>query len=134
MDDRASTGVIIAGFQGSQKHVRIERFALDHDPAGLAVAAVDHEVGIVGGAGGEAAAAQPLAGLTFVVTGTLDTMSREEAAAAIERLGGKVSSSVSRKTSRLVVGHDAGSKLDKARALGVTVLDEAAFRALIAEE
>jgi DNA ligase (NAD+) len=75
--------------------------------------------------------AQPFAGLTFVITGTLETMTREEAAEAIERLGGKVTSSISRNTSRLVVGHDAGSKLEKARALGVTELDEAAFRTLI---
>ncbi len=75
--------------------------------------------------------AQPFAGLTFVITGTLETMTREEAAEAIERLGGKVTSSISRNTSRLVVGRDAGSKLEKARALGVTELDEAAFRTLI---
>jgi DNA ligase (NAD+) len=74
---------------------------------------------------------QPLAGRTFVITGTLDTMSREEAQSRIERLGGKVTGSVSKKTSYLVVGADAGTKLDKARALGVPTLDEAAFLALI---
>jgi DNA ligase (NAD+) len=74
---------------------------------------------------------QPLAGKTFVITGTLETMSREDAAARIEALGGKVSGSVSRKTSYLVVGADAGSKLDKARALGVAELDELAFLGLI---
>ena len=74
---------------------------------------------------------QPLAGNTYVITGTLDAMSREAAAAALERLGGKVASSISRKTSGLIVGRDAGSKLDKARALGVPELDEAAFLALI---
>jgi DNA ligase (NAD+) len=73
----------------------------------------------------------PLAGQTFVITGALDAMSREEAAEAIVRLGGKVSSTVSRKTSALVVGREGGSKLDKARALGVRELDEAAFLALI---
>jgi len=72
-----------------------------------------------------------LAGKTFVLTGALDTMSRDEAAAAIERLGGKVVASVSRKTSYLVVGHEAGSKLDKARQLGVPLLAEDAFKALI---
>jgi DNA ligase (NAD+) len=75
----------------------------------------------------------PMSGKTLVLTGTLGTMSREEATAAIERLGGKVSGSVSRKTSYLVVGEEAGSKLDKARALGVQVLTEDEFRALILE-
>ncbi|MBP7568743.1 MAG: NAD-dependent DNA ligase LigA [Acidobacteria bacterium] len=72
-----------------------------------------------------------LTGKTFVLTGTLSSMSRDEAAAAIEALGGKVTGSVSKKTSWLVVGADAGSKLDKARALGVATLDEAAFLALV---
>jgi DNA ligase (NAD+) len=74
-----------------------------------------------------------LAGKTFVLTGTLETMTREDAEAAIERLGGKVSGSVSKKTSHLVVGADAGSKLEKARSLGVPTMDEAEFRALIME-
>jgi DNA ligase (NAD+) len=77
------------------------------------------------------AAPGPLAGKTFVLTGTLETMSREDAASAIERHGGKVSSAVSRKTSYLVVGADAGSKLEKARGLGVTTLSEDEFKALI---
>jgi DNA ligase (NAD+) len=74
-----------------------------------------------------------LAGQTFVVTGTLPSMTREEATQAIERLGGQVTSSVSRKTSYVVVGADAGTKLAKARALGIRELDEAALRALIIE-
>jgi DNA ligase (NAD+) len=80
---------------------------------------------------GPSVADMPLAGQTFVITGTLDAMSREDAADAIVRLGGKVSGSISRKTTGLVVGRDAGSKLEKARALGVRELDEAAFLALI---
>jgi DNA ligase (NAD+) len=73
----------------------------------------------------------PLAGKTFVLTGTLTSMTRDEAAAAIERAGGKVVGSVSRKTSYLVVGADAGSKLEKARELGVQTLTEDEFRAII---
>ncbi len=79
------------------------------------------------------AAQGPLSGKTFVVTGTLDSMSRDEAAAAIERLGGKVGSAVSRKTTYLVVGAEAGSKLEKAQALGVKTLTEDEFRAIIME-
>ena len=75
-----------------------------------------------------------LAGKTYVLTGTLQTMTREEATEAIERLGGKVSGSVSRKTSGLVAGADPGSKLEKARTLAVPILDEPQFRALIIEE
>jgi DNA ligase (NAD+) len=73
----------------------------------------------------------PLAGKVFVLTGTLASMTREDATAALERLGAKVSGSVSRKTNYLVAGADAGSKLEKARTLGVETLDEEAFRALI---
>jgi DNA ligase (NAD+) len=72
-----------------------------------------------------------LAGKTFVLTGTLSSMSREEAAAALEALGAKVAGSVSKKTSAVVAGADAGSKLEKARQLGIDVLDEAAFQQLI---
>ncbi len=74
-----------------------------------------------------------LAGKTFVLTGTLERMTREAAEEAITRLGGKVSGSVSRKTSYLVVGADAGSKLEKARTLGVETLTEEEFGQLIIE-
>jgi DNA ligase (NAD+) len=73
---------------------------------------------------------QPFAGLTFVITGTLPSLSRKEAGDLIESLGGKVTGSVSKKTDYLVVGEDAGSKLDKARELGVKTLDESALRSL----
>jgi DNA ligase (NAD+) len=74
---------------------------------------------------------QVLAGKTFVITGTLDGMTREEATSLIEQRGGRVSSSVSKKTSFLVAGADPGSKLDKARAAGVPVIDEQALRAML---
>ncbi|MCP1726954.1 DNA ligase (NAD+) [Natronospira proteinivora] len=73
----------------------------------------------------------PLSGRTFVLTGTLSEMTREEAKAAIEKAGGKVTSSVSGKTDYLVAGEAAGSKLDKAEKLGVTVLDESGLSRLL---
>jgi DNA ligase (NAD+) len=75
--------------------------------------------------------AGPLYGLTFVLTGTLPSLSRDDAKALIETAGGKVSGSVSRKTSYVIAGEEAGSKLDKARELGVKVLDEAALLEMI---
>ena len=70
----------------------------------------------------ENAGTAPLAGLTFVITGTLDGMGRNEAKALIEASGGKVSGSVSKKTSYLLAGEAAGSKLTKAQELGVPVI------------
>jgi DNA ligase (NAD+) len=79
------------------------------------------------------AAPGPLQGRTYVVTGTLDSMTREAATSAIERLGGKVAASVSKKTTGVIVGADAGSKAVKARELGVPTLDEAQFLELLKE-
>ncbi len=72
-----------------------------------------------------------LAGKTFVLTGTLPTLTREEATALIEAAGGKVSGSVSKKTSYVLAGEEAGSKLEKARSLGVPVITETEFRAML---
>jgi len=84
-------------------------------------------------AGGEAERRQegPLTGSTYVITGTLARRSREEAKAALESLGARVTDSVSKKTTGLVVGEDAGSKLAKAQRLGVDLLDEDALDALL---
>jgi len=75
---------------------------------------------------------RPLLGKTLVLTGTLPTLSRDEAKELVEAAGGKVSGSVSKKTNWVVAGEEAGSKLDKARELGIEVLDEAGLQALLA--
>ncbi|HEY5990514.1 MAG TPA: NAD-dependent DNA ligase LigA [Streptosporangiaceae bacterium] len=90
------------------------------------------------GAGGDAAtggggAARPLAGVTVVLTGTLAGFTRDEASDAVMARGGKTASSVSKKTDFVVAGENAGSKYDKALALGVAVLDEAGLRILLEE-
>ena len=76
----------------------------------------------------------PLVGKTFVLTGTLPTLSRDDAKAMLEAAGAKVAGSVSKKTSYVVAGEEAGSKLDKARELGVPVIDEGGMRALLGGE
>ena len=74
---------------------------------------------------------QLLSGLTIVVTGTLPTLGRKEAQELIEKNGGKAAGSVSKKTSYVLAGENAGSKLTKAQELGIPVLDEAAFFEMI---
>ncbi|HEX7405866.1 MAG TPA: BRCT domain-containing protein, partial [Candidatus Nanopelagicaceae bacterium] len=74
---------------------------------------------------------QTLAGLTFVLTGSLASYTRDEAAELITAHGGKVSSSVSKKTSYLLAGTDPGSKLAKAQELGVSVIDQSQFQKLL---
>ena len=95
---------------------------------GAAVAQVAQETGV----DADLAAGQPLDGLTFVLTGTLVNRTRDEAGAALKLLGAKVSGSVSKKTSYLVAGPKAGSKLTKAENLGVPVLDEEALERILA--
>ena len=70
-------------------------------------------------------------GLTFVLTGTLDTMTRNEATLLIEQNGGQTSSSVSKNTSYVLAGHDAGSKLAKAQSLGINIIDEEMFKKML---
>ncbi len=93
------------------------------DPEGAGVHWPEHEAAL---------GPQPLAGKTLVLTGTLPTLSRDEAQALIEAAGGKVAGSVSKKIHFVVAGTEAGSKLEKAQTLGVPVLDEDGLRALLA--
>ena len=81
-----------------------------------------------------AQAPKPLAGKTFVLTGTFPTLSRDQAKDLLEAAGAKVAGSVSKKTDYVVAGAEAGSKLEKAQALGVAVIDEAAMTALLQGE
>ncbi len=80
------------------------------------------------------ASARLLAGQTYVITGTLESMTREEVKERLQALGAKVSGSVSARTDALIAGASAGSKLDKAQQLGIRILDEAALRKLIGDE
>jgi DNA ligase (NAD+) len=94
-----------------------------------------HQVGVWPQSMPNSSSQQPpasLAGLTFVITGTLPTFSRDEAKAFIELHGGKVTDSVSQKTSYLVLGESPGSKYEKAKALGIFILDEAGLRQMVA--
>ena len=110
----------------------VQKFFKDHDNrlliqnlkmAGLAFS----------GSSWTSTASQRLSGLTFVITGVLSGMTRGEAKSAIQKLGGKVTTSVSRKTSFLVAGEEPGGNADKAREFGASILDEEAFRKLLVE-
>jgi DNA ligase (NAD+) len=86
---------------------------------------------VTASAGGRVASSDKFAGMTFVLTGTLPTMTRDEATEIIKQHGGRASGSVSKKTTYVLAGTDAGSKLTKARDLGVTVIDEAEFMRMV---
>ena len=109
------------------ERLRQAGLSLEED-LGAATARAAEETGV----SADLAGAQPLAGLTFVLTGTLEHRTRDEAGAALKALGAKVTGSVSKKTSYVVAGPGAGSKLAKAESLGVPVLDEAQLEHLLA--
>jgi DNA ligase (NAD+) len=132
MDDYIGAGkeTVIAGIGKTMAESIIDHFnqpvnrALVHELAKAGVAP-RAPAAVVPGSG-------PFVGKTFVLTGTLPTLTREEASARIESAGGKVSSSVSKKTSYVLAGSDAGSKLEKAKTLGVAVIGEAELLELLA--
>jgi DNA ligase (NAD+) len=115
--------------------------AFFHSPANQALLADLKSLGLwpkgggsapaAGGNAGDSTVPGPLAGKKFVFTGGLPSLSRPKAQALVEAAGGEVAGSVSKKTDYVVAGAEAGSKLDKARALGLTILDEAAFLELV---
>jgi DNA ligase (NAD+) len=109
------------------------RFFLDQPENRRAVERLA-EVGVTMEEAGAVAGPRPLAGKTFVLTGSLERLSRDEAKALITRQGGRVAGSVSRKTDYVVLGKDPGAKADEARRLGVALLDEAAFLRLTGRE
>ena len=108
------------------QRLRDAGLSLEED-LGAAAARVAQQTGV----DADLAAEHPLEGLTFVLTGTLELRTRDEAGAALKALGAKVTGSVSKKTSYLVAGPKAGSKLTKAESLGVPVLDEAQLEQIL---
>jgi DNA ligase (NAD+) len=121
---------LIAGIGETMAQAILDHFNLPRNRA-LVEALLERGVAPTPPARRAAAAGTALAGKTFVLTGTLPGLTREEAAARIEAAGGKVSGSVSKKTSYVVAGAEPGSKLEKARALGVPILDEAGLNRLL---
>jgi DNA ligase (NAD+) len=119
---------------GSDAALRAAKVFFD-DPANRSVVTELVALGIGrGDAPAKVATSSSLAGKVFVLTGTLATLTRAQAAAKIEAAGGKVAASVSRATHYVVAGSDAGAKLAQAKKLGVTVLDEAALLRMVEEK
>lgn len=119
----------VAFFDQEENRAELKRL----EESGLSVALSETELA-ESRARAEAAESSPVAGKTFVLTGTFPTMKRSDAKKRIVAQGGKVSGSVSKNTAYVVAGESAGSKLEKAEALGVAVLDEAALLELLGEE
>ncbi|MDE3127454.1 MAG: NAD-dependent DNA ligase LigA [Gemmatimonadota bacterium] len=128
-DDGAEEIVAVRGIGQTIADAVVAYF---RDPAAAALLDRLRAAGVADSEPRAAAGGSALAGRTFVITGTLPTMSRHQARELIEANGGRVTDSVSKKTSALVAGEDAGSKLEKARALGVEIIDEAELRRRVA--
>jgi DNA ligase (NAD+) len=126
----ASEGELLAIEGVGEKTARAIR-AFFNEPANRILVDELRDLGVEPAPPVQAAGVASFAGKTFVLTGTLETMTREDATARIEAAGGKVSGSVSKKTSYVVAGAEAGSKLEKAQKLGVPVLSEQEFLALL---
>ena len=124
----AATADDILALRGVGETIAHAVVAWFHDPSASALVRKLGAAGLTLSEPVSVAAGGAFTGMTFVVTGTLPTMSRGEATALIESQGGRVTSGVSRATSLVVVGDEAGSKLDKAVALGVETIDEAELR------
>jgi len=104
------------------------------DPGNLTLCERLRAVGVrteIEASAGEVEPDEAFVGKQFVLTGRMETMTRDEARALIESRGGRVTSSVSKKTDYIVAGEEAGSKLDKAQALGLKIIDEAALREML---
>jgi len=136
LDDIAAAGrddvLAVRGMGGVIADAVVSYF---DDPSALEMMADLRKAGVNFSEPRKVAAGGALAGRTVVITGTLPTLTRTQASAVVEQAGGRVTSSVSKATSFLVAGEDAGSKLEKAKSLGVEVIDEAALmtRAALAD-
>jgi DNA ligase (NAD+) len=124
----AATADDILALRGVGDTIARAVVAYFHDASARALLGKLERVGVNLGEPKSAASGGALAGMTFVITGTLPTLSRGQATELIESQGGRVTSGVSKATTAVVVGEDAGSKLEKARALGIETIDEAALR------
>lgn len=121
----------LANIEGVGEKIAQSVYAYFHNNQNLEMVKEFEEYGLNFEANATAPKTDELAGKTFVLTGTLSSMTRDEAAEKIKQMGGKTSSSVSKKTSFVVAGENAGSKLDKAQNLGVIILNEDDFLKMI---
>ncbi len=124
----AATSDDILAVRGVGETIAHAVVAYFHDPSARALLKKLEKAGLTLQEPRAVASGAALAGMTFVITGTLPTLSRTQATELIESQGGRVTSGVSKSTTAVVVGEEAGSKLDKARALGIETIDEAELR------